>query len=223
MINYIKKLFEKIQIENEKKIYIENEKKNRIENKRREFFEFEKSFGRPLLSHFALMSQRGGFEKLPFVEKINKFFNLINPRLQVLRNKWLIKFYVFKERLKIIKKDKKNFLSFLFAWFLHKKSFNVYIKRQLLNPYNSWIFFINYSLNYYLLSKLYFVFLNYFFYIIFQKFVKIGHVLKLKKFELFYDFIKLKDHSRYHLGIRPHTFITTFNRRIKKGFLLKRF
>lgn len=219
MINYIKKLFEKIQIENEKKIYIENEKKNRIENKRREFFEFEKSFGRPLLSHFALMSQRGGFEKLPFVEKINKFFNLINPRLQVLRNKWLIKFYVFKERLKIIKKDKKNFLSFLFAWFLHKKSFNVYIKRQLLKPYNVWIFFINYSLNYYLFAKLYFAFLTYLFYIISQKFMKLTMIFKLKGYEILFDLMKQKDHSRYHLGVRPHTFFTTFSRRIKKGLL----
>ena len=102
-------------------------------------------------------------------------------------------------------------------------SINLLCYKKLFHSYNVWIFYLNYALNYYLLSKLYFVFLNYFFFIIFRKFAQIGNILKLKKFELCYDFIKLRDNSRYHLGIRPHAFVTTFNRRVKKGFLFVKF
>ena len=131
-----------------------------------------------------------------------------------------ILFLVFKQNLnKFCLKTKNNiefFLKSLYLWFFIKNSFNKIIYRKLFNPYNVWLFFINYALNYYLFSKLYFVFLNYFFYIIFQKFSQISNILKLNKFELTYDIIKLGDNSRYYLGIRPHTFVTTFNRRAKR-------
>ena len=120
-------------------------------------------------------------------------------------------------------KKKKFFFQHFYSWLFLKHIFNKIIFKKIFNPYNIWLFFINYALNYYLFSKLYFIFLNYFFYIIFQKFIQINNILKLKKIELAYDFIKLRDNSRYHLGIRPHTFVTTFNRRVKRGFLFKKF
>lgn len=125
---------------------------------------------------------------------------------------------IFKNLTSIPKGIEVRFLKNFYTWIFVKNLFNKTIYNKLFNPYNIWLFFFNYALNYYLLSKLYFLFLNYFFYIIFQKFVQISHTLKLKKLELCYDFIKLRDNSRYHLGIRPHTFVTTFNRRVKKGF-----
>ena len=134
------------------------------------------------------------------------------------------KFFVLKEKtFDIILNNSKFLLKHLYAWLFFKNSFNKAVYKKLFHSYNVWIFYINYALNYYLLSKLYFVFLNYFFFIIFRKFVQIGNILKLKKFELCYDFIKLRDNSRYHLGIRPHAFVTTFNRRIKKGSLCVKF
>jgi len=53
--------------------------------------------------------------------------------------------------------------------------------------------------------------------------MKIAFKLRLKGFELAYDLIKYKENSRYHLGIRPELFVTTFNRRIKKGLQQKKF
>lgn len=95
--------------------------------------------------------------------------------------------------------------------------------RIFLRPYNIWIFFLNYSLKYYLLAKLQFFFVHYLFYIISEKFIQIAFILRIKNFELAYDLIKEKDHSRYHIGIRPDLFITTFNRRVKKGSRWKKF
>ena len=152
--------------------------------------------------------------------KLNHKFSLLKQK------KFLISktFFVLKEKTyDLILNNNKFLLKHLYAWLFFKNSFNKVVYKKLFHSYNVWIFYINYALNYYLLSKLYFVFLNYFFFIIFRKFVQIGNILKLKKFELCYDFIKLRDNSRYHLGIRPHAFVTTFNRRIKKGSLLEKF
>jgi ribosomal protein S3 len=43
-------------------------------------------------------------------------------------------------------------------------------------------------------------------------------MLRLKNLELSYDIIKYRDNTKYHLGISPQLFITTFNRRFKKGW-----
>lgn len=158
------------------------------------------------------------------INNISKISFFLNELIKNKENKTIWKnFFVLKQKkiseLKLTKKYLRNLYFLLFL----KSSFNKKIYVKLFNPYNAWLFYINYSLNYYLFSKLYFAFLNYFFYIIFQKFHKISHILKLNKFELCYDFIKSKENSRYHLGIRPHTFVTTFNRRVKKGFLLRKF
>ena len=152
--------------------------------------------------------------------KQNYKFSLLKPK-KFLNSKT---FLVLKEKTyNFALANNKFLLKHLYAWLFFKNSFNKVVYKKLFHSYNVWIFYINYALNYYLLSKLYFVFLNYFFFIIFRKFVQIGNILKLKKFELCYDFIKLRDNSRYHLGIRPHAFVTTFNRRIKKGSLLEKF
>ena len=122
---------------------------------------------------------------------------------------------IFKILLK--KKVKKNFFcKLLYSWLFWTKDYNYTIFKKLFKPYNTWFFYLNYSINYYLFSKLYFVFFNYFFFIISQKFKEIQLILRLKKFELGYEFIKYKDNSRYYHGVRPRNLVTTFNRRLKK-------
>ena len=166
--------------------------------------------------------------KSSFISSIHKKSYLKqNDKFSLLKQKKFVNlqtFFVLKEKTYHFALNNNKFLlKHLYAWLFFKNSFNKVVYKKLFHSYNVWIFYINYALNYYLLSKLYFVFLNYFFFIIFRKFVQIGNILKLKKFELCYDFIKLRDNSRYHLGIRPHAFVTTFNRRVKKGFLFVKF
>ena len=100
----------------------------------------------------------------------------------------LQKFYVLKEKnYSSVLNNNKFLLKHLYAWLFFKNGFNKVVYKKLFHSYNVWIFYLNYALNYYLLSKLYFVFLNYFFFIIFRKFAQIGNILKLKKFELLFN------------------------------------
>lgn len=117
----------------------------------------------------------------------------------------------------------KNYIKFFHSWLFLKKKFNKRVFSKLFKRCNTWLFFLNYTLNYYLFSKLFFIFINTFFFILLNKFNKIRNTLKLTRFELCYDFIKFRSNERYFLGIRPHTFITTFNRRTRRGFKLKKF
>lgn len=189
-------------------------------SKKNNFNEISYFFRKTILNFFS--KEKTKTLKTNSVDRISfLLYKLINKNKN--KKHWKL-FFVLKKKQKVSELyTKKNYLRDLYLWLFLKNSFNKIIYRKLFNPYNVWLFFINYALNYYLFSKLYFVFLNYFFYIIFQKFNKISNILKLNKLELCYDFIKLKDNSRYHLGIRPHTFVTTFNRRVKKGSLLKKF
>jgi hypothetical protein len=148
-----------------------------------------------------------------FLKKINLFFK----KILVPSNKF--KVFFFKDTL-IKPVVFKNYLIYFNAWLYLKRSFNTKIYYNLFKIYNSWIFYLNYSLNYYLFFKLYFSFFNYFFYIICQKFMQISLKLGLKSLELVYDFSKAKDNIRYYQGINPQSFVTTFNRRVKKGSLL---
>ena len=186
------------------------------------FINKTKSFANNLV---LLEDKKVGFVNFDYKKK--KCFKKQNRKFSLLKHKNFVNlqnFYVLKEKTYDFALNNNKFLlKHLYAWLFFKNRFNKVVYKKLFHSYNVWIFYINYALNYYLLSKLYFVFLNYFFFIIFRKFVQIGNILKLKKFELCYDFIKLRDNSRYHLGIRPHAFVTTFNRRIKKGSLFVKF
>lgn len=121
---------------------------------------------------------------------------------------------------RIKKIDLKLFLYTQFYFFYvskHKKNkLSIYLKRPI------WLFFFNYSIYHYRFYKLYLAFVNYLFYFIKQKFSQIISILRLKNLELTYDIIRYKDNTKYHLGITPQLFITTFNRRFKKGFRIKR-
>jgi hypothetical protein len=77
------------------------------------------------------------------------------------------------------------------------------------------MYYINYSTRYYLYYKLYLAYINYLFIFITQKFIKASMVLKLKKFELTYDIIKVNDSTRYKMGINPRLFMTTLNKRAR--------
>ncbi|MBV36171.1 MAG: hypothetical protein CMP47_12090 [Rickettsiales bacterium] len=155
---------------------------------------------------------------------LNLFKKFIQKKFNKKKNTKLSYFVTnFSLKTKKFKLYFRKYLSKFYLWLICKKRFNEAIFRGIRRPYNVWIFFFNYSMHYYLLAKLIFVFIHYLFYIISQKFMKIAFKLRLKGFELAYDLIKYKDNSRYHLGIRPELFVTTFNRRIKKGFTAKKF
>jgi hypothetical protein len=112
---------------------------------------------------------------------------------------------------------KSKFLKGFYTWLSHKSKYILRVYKTKCKMYSRWIFFFNYTLNYYLFSKLFFILVNFLFFILFNKLNKILNLLKLNKFEFCYDFIKLNSNERYVLGIKPKTIITTFNRRTKKG------
>lgn len=114
---------------------------------------------------------------------------------------------------------KNKFLKGLFAWLSHKSKYNLRVYQTTSKMYSKWIFFFNYTLNYYLFSKLFFILVHFLFFILFNKLKQILNLLKLQKFEFCYDFIKFNSNERYVLGIKPKTIITTFNRRTLKGSL----
>ena len=116
----------------------------------------------------------------------------------------------------------KEFCLFFYSWLYYKVFFRKYVYERIIGLYNLWIFFFNYSLNYYILNKFKIIFFNYFFFIICQKFSKLLILLRLRGFELYYHLLKRGENKRLSLGIKPINLVTTFNRRLKKGFLFLR-
>ena len=111
----------------------------------------------------------------------------------------------------------------IYDYIFYKKTLLLEKNKKMIKPYNMWFFHVNYSLKYYILLKFSFMFLNYLFYFIYEKFSRLSNILRLKGFELCYNIVKYKDNSRYYLGIKPELFVTTFNRRVRKGFLFQKY
>ena len=162
------------------------------------------------------MSQFEGLDSIN-KENLNNGLNYFNTKFKKTFTSSNFNVYQFCEKTTQI--DESFYSSFV-NWLYLKPKFNVIFSKSNIRPYNLWIFFLNYSINYYSILSYNFFFLTYLFYIINQKFNKVVTLLRLKGFELVYNLVKRKDKTRSYLGIRPETFVTTFNRRVKLGSLL---